>query len=86
MDKDYTVFIHGIDKAGIVVAQADGQPANGDYPTSYWLAGEVVRDSHSIQWPAQVDRIEVGLYDLASGARLHPAGEPGDAVIFPQSR
>ncbi|MHB1319446.1 MAG: hypothetical protein ACYCYF_12585, partial [Anaerolineae bacterium] len=47
-EADYTVFLHGADAAGMLVAQDDGPPARGVYPTSWWLAGDVIRDRHML--------------------------------------
>ncbi|HLB50461.1 MAG TPA: hypothetical protein VJL59_25855 [Anaerolineales bacterium] len=64
---DYTVFIHIVDSSGQAVAQADGPPLNGDWPTSAWQVNRAVIDPHSITIPASGDyRILVGLYDPAT--------------------
>ncbi len=61
---DYTVFIHIVDSSGRAVAQADGPPLNGDWPTSAWQMNRAVIDPHSIAVPASGNyRISVGLYD-----------------------
>ena len=72
--EDYTVFVHLVNTAGELVAQHDGQPVGGDYPTSFWDAGETVKDEHEIELPAGLApgeyRVQVGLYRPADGARL----------------
>jgi 4-amino-4-deoxy-L-arabinose transferase-like glycosyltransferase len=79
---DYTVFIHVIDSTGSTVAQADGPPANGDWPTSHWQAGFPVADTHSITIPSSGDyKILVGLYDPATVIPL-PAYRP-DGTEWP---
>jgi hypothetical protein len=61
------VFIHIVDSSGQAVAQADGSPVNGDWPTSAWQTNRAVIDPHSITIPASGDyRILVGLYDPAT--------------------
>lgn len=73
VDEDYTVFVHVLDEKGEVIAQADGQPRGGSYPTSVWDAGEVVDDLHEIPLEAGPEsrlRLEIGLYLLTSGERL----------------
>ena len=75
MDGDYTVFVHLRDQlTGDAIAQGDGPPVDGWYPTSLWTAGEVVEDEHAVSLPAQVPSgtydLVVGWYDLGSGARL----------------
>ncbi|HLG71134.1 MAG TPA: hypothetical protein VK009_11980, partial [Chloroflexota bacterium] len=71
--KDYTVFVHLVAADGKQVAQSDGQPGGGAFPTSLLAAGAEVPDLHILdvtQAPPEDYRLEVGLYDLASGARL----------------
>ncbi len=61
---DYTVFVHLVDAAGVTVAQADGPPQNGDWPTSAWQVGYPVVDTHPLIIPAPGQyRLRVGLYD-----------------------
>lgn len=71
--KDYTVFVHLVGPDGKLMAQHDGQPGSGAFPTSLLGPGVEVPDSHVLdvsQAPPGDYRLEVGLYDLASGARL----------------
>ena len=42
---DVTVFVHSLDSSGAILAQADGPPLEGHYPTSEWLPGKVVQDN-----------------------------------------
>lgn len=81
--EDYTVFIHVLDADGRIVAQADNQPRQGEYPTSLWQPGEVVRDSHRLSVPAGANQVRVGLYLLQTGQRLPIAGLPDDSVLLP---
>jgi hypothetical protein len=82
---DYTVFVHLLDAEGRTVAQHDGQPQGGAYPTSAWDRGEVVIDEHVLSpapgaarpLPAGSYRLEVGLYRLETGQRL-PLDSGGD--------
>ena len=71
---DYTVFIHLLDDAGTYVAGADGPPVGGSYPTSWWLPGDVILDTHQLALPAEIPAgrysIAVGLYDPLTGDRL----------------
>ncbi|MGH2593554.1 MAG: glycosyltransferase family 39 protein [Anaerolineae bacterium] len=87
-DADYTVFVHLRDTTGQLVAQADSPPQAGEYPTSFWDAGEVVADDRSLVIPAGVASGEyvvvVGLYQLLSGQRLIVAGrEPATEITLP---
>ncbi|MBI3914139.1 MAG: glycosyltransferase family 39 protein [Chloroflexi bacterium] len=74
MQDDYTVFIHLLDNNGAVRAQIDAQPRGGNYPTSIWDAGEVVRDDYVLNLPNDLApgdyRISLGLYQFPSLARL----------------
>jgi hypothetical protein len=79
LDRDYTVLVHAVGDDGTVVGQGDGPPLNGEYPTSYWGAGERLRDRHTITIerdapPGQVT-LYVGLYDPADDSRLPVSGE-----------
>jgi 4-amino-4-deoxy-L-arabinose transferase-like glycosyltransferase len=42
---DATTFIHLIGTDGRLLVQADRQPLNGQFPTSYWIPGQVVTDT-----------------------------------------
>jgi hypothetical protein len=61
---DYTVFVHLRNAAGTTVAQRDGQPLEGNYPTSHWQAGETVIDPFSLPVP---DDLPPGRYTLLAG-------------------
>jgi dolichyl-phosphate-mannose-protein mannosyltransferase len=81
--KDYTVFVHMLDAGGKQVAQNDSQPQGGAFPTSLLPAGFEAPDSHVLDvagLPPGDYRLEVGLYELASGARL--ATQKGDASVL----
>ena len=71
---DYTVFLHLRDDAGQLVAQADGPPLAGWYPTSWWAPGDWVVDDHSFTLPPTLSpgnyHLVAGLYDPLSGQRL----------------
>ncbi len=70
---NWTVFVHLITPNGKVIAQHDGPPGNGALVTSGWLPGDVVLDPHDMVVPSSstsyTGRLEVGLYDPASGKR-----------------
>jgi len=82
---DYTVFVHLLDRAGKRWAQHDAQPLGNLYPTSRWAAGEMVRDSHPLSFPADLPPgryfLQVGLYLPASGERL-PVSGGGDSCLL----
>jgi hypothetical protein len=72
--KDYTVFIHLVDETGNLLAQADGVPQNGRFPTTIWAPGEQVIDEHLLTLPPDLPvgtyQIRIGLYDAQSGQRI----------------
>jgi hypothetical protein len=72
--RDYTVFVHLVDSLGELVAQVDGPPLQGNYPTTFWTTGEHLRDVHYLTIPDHLPsdeyRLRVGLYGLETGERL----------------
>lgn len=80
---NYTTFVHVLDAQGNLVAQADGQPQGGSYPTSVWQAGEFVADEKVVElvgWERPL-RVVVGVYQLETGERLLLA-DGADAVTL----
>jgi 4-amino-4-deoxy-L-arabinose transferase-like glycosyltransferase len=78
----YTVFAQLVGAEPRPVAQGDGPPAYGGYPTTVWQAGDLVRDPHEIPVPVALPsaryRLIVGLYRPETGQRLAPlADAPG---------
>ena len=69
-DKDYTLFVHAVDAAGQPLGQADGEPHNGEYPTSFWGSGEVVIETRALTLTQPPARLVAGWYDRVTGARL----------------
>ncbi|GAB4277397.1 MAG: hypothetical protein Kow0080_28360 [Candidatus Promineifilaceae bacterium] len=71
----YTVFAQLLDENGVLIAQHDSLPANGRRPTTGWVTGEYVTDSHALVFKEGVAYtgpavVVVGLYDPQTGARL----------------
>lgn len=84
-DRDYTLFVHVLNAAGELIAQADGPPFGGEYPTTLWDAGERVRDSRALALPPGAATLRVGWYHAVAGERLpalRPSGQgwPDGAV------
>ncbi len=81
---DQTVFVHVRDATGAIIAQADGPPRGGLYPTGLWAAGEVVADPRwfpaSARPPAGDYALVVGLYDPDTGDRWPVAPGPARTV------
>ncbi|MBI4315823.1 MAG: hypothetical protein HY679_07795, partial [Chloroflexi bacterium] len=75
MDRDWSVFVHVVDDNGIVVAQRDTYPGMGLMPTRKWAVGQTLADTYVLMLPATTyapaaARLEIGLYDYATGERL----------------
>jgi len=74
LDRDVTSFIHigtGLsDSANI--AQRDGQPCQGLYPTSQWQVGDVIPDSFALIIPPDAPS---GKYPVAVGWYQYPSLE-----------
>ncbi|MBN1219055.1 MAG: glycosyltransferase family 39 protein [Anaerolineae bacterium] len=86
-DRDYTVFVHVRNATGEVVAQKDGPPAGGVYPTGLWDQGEIIKDQVSVPMEQlEPGRYEVvlGMYDLVTGQRL-AVKESSEGSILLQS-
>ncbi len=83
VDEDYSVFVHMLDANGQLVGQMDGQPLQGDYPTTWWSPGDVIVDKRSAPAVAPGEyRLLVGWYRLSNGSRLPLADGSGDSVTL----
>jgi hypothetical protein len=85
-DRDFKVFVHLVDSGGRVLAQFDGHPQGGDYPTSRWIPGELIEDTYPVLLPAELPpgpyRLFVGLYDEATMTRLPVSTDSEGRVIL----
>jgi mannosyltransferase len=91
----YTAFVHLLGaqynpaQANFLWGQIDRIPVEGRLPTSAWPAGQLIADPYAIpiqaNAPPGLYKIEVGLYDAATGTRLRVfdsnARDVGDAVV-----
>jgi len=72
--RDYLVSTYLVDEGGKVWPQSSRQALDGDYPTSLWEAGQVVRDRFDLvvdpETPRAVYEIKVGLYDKETKSYL----------------
>jgi hypothetical protein len=96
---DYTVFVHltgALNPAtpSPVWAQDDTRPGRGSYPTARWRAGETIIDEYRLTIPTDMPRgeyqIEIGMYNLETGARVRMTDATGapmenDRVLFERS-
>ncbi len=89
---DYTAFIHVLDASGTQIAQGDGPPLHGWYPSSAWEPGQVIADRRQITLPAGVDpsgvQVAVGLYTPSDGVRAPVVDAQGarqaeDRILLP---
>ncbi len=84
MDTPYTVFVHLLNAQNQVVASADASPGNGALPTTGWIAEEYIVDAHALALtdvPAGAMRIEIGIYDAATGARLKTSDGQDHVIV-----
>ena len=86
IEKDYKIFVHLIDASGRVLAQHDGVPADGSYPTSQWRAGDLVVDAHELKADTAPGTysLVVGMYDPATLVRAPVANSANDQVLLTQ--
>lgn len=81
----YHVFVHLVDETGRIVAQSDQIPAAWTRPTTGWLPGEYVVDTHSLSLPDDLPpgrlHLRAGLYNPATGERLMT--DSGDYAALP---
>jgi hypothetical protein len=67
-----------VDRAGRSVAERSGPLLGGTYPLADWLPGEVVRDSHLLSLPGEIQtgryRLRIDVQQVSDGA------EPGNPV------
>ncbi|MFC2030353.1 hypothetical protein ACFLWA_06455 [Chloroflexota bacterium] len=84
VERDYTVFVHLVDASGQMLAQHDGEPVMRLRPTHTWRAGDLVVDSHQLDWGradyAGPATLFVGMYDAESAQRLPMYGVDGERL------
>lgn len=76
---DYTRFVHLIEAGsdGEPLVQSDSPPRYGSYPTSQWIAGEVVTDSLSMP----LTDVPSGSYQLVVGFYSQPTPGQFDQLL-----
>jgi hypothetical protein len=83
-EADYTVFVHLVGADGRPLAQIDGPPLGGIYPTSFWDSGERLTDPYLLYIPPDLPPGEyellVGMYLLSTGVRLPVLGVDGQVL------
>ncbi len=87
--QDYTIFVHLLNPAdGALLSQDDRRPLDGDFPTTLWRPGDVMRTVHTLQL-SEAPRptlyiLEVGLYNWKTGQRLplFQDGQATDSAVY----
>jgi hypothetical protein len=83
----YTVFVQLLDADGRVLAQSDAQPVNWTRPTTSWVLGEFLDDTHTLTFGITdfvgVGRIIVGFYDANDNFRRVLTGDGADFAELP---
>lgn len=81
---DYTVFVHLFGpESPVPIVQNDAPPRGGAYPTSWWVAGEVVDETVTLSLqdvPPGEYRLAVGLYRPGTGERLPAFAADGTPI------
>jgi hypothetical protein len=71
---DYMVFLQLLAPDGTLIAQHDGLPQGGYWPTGQWVIDEIVVDRRGLDLPADLPagdyRLITGLYNPVNGQRL----------------
>ncbi|NLG48944.1 MAG: phospholipid carrier-dependent glycosyltransferase [Chloroflexi bacterium] len=88
MERNYSVYAHLFGRADEPVGQLNTYPGGGNYPTSQWVPGQVIRDR--IEVPVSDDplgptaaRVQVGVYDLETMENLPATDNQGQQVGRP---
>lgn len=92
-ERPLSVFVHLLGVFDIPVAMRATYTGLGTYPTTLWEPGRAFVETYRVDVPATASspdwlRVEVGLFDRATGARLPAAGDAadlnanGDAVVL----
>jgi hypothetical protein len=87
--QDYSIYLHLLDEDGTLIAQWDGQPLLGAFPTRFWRPGQSLLDFWPVHLPEDVPTgpavLRIGIYDPLSGDRLPVVidGVPaGDGLVI----
>jgi hypothetical protein len=84
-ERPLTVFVHLLDEQSNTVGYGDSEPGSGAYPTTGWLKGEYLADTHTVTFPPGAlkspVRLAIGLYDPSTGERLLSAGGEDQTVV-----
>jgi hypothetical protein len=87
-EESYTIFVHLIDTSNYPYVALDYTPLGGSTPTHLWipkwLPGQRMLDPYQLEIPDDLAPgtylIEVGLYEMTSGRRLHMSDLAGNLI------
>jgi hypothetical protein len=87
-EESYTIFVHLIDLANQPIVALDYTPLGGAAPTHLWipkwLPAQKYTDPYRLTIPEDLHPgtylIEVGLYEMVGGRRLHIADDAGNLI------
>jgi hypothetical protein len=87
-EQDLTVLVQLVGEDGIPLAQADGPPLAGDYPTSLWQPGIWIADVRELTIPEDISpgdyRLLTGFYDAQDPAYPRAEAFGPDGARYPQ--
>lgn len=76
MEQDLAISVRLVAPDGRLLAQDDNWPARGLLPTSQWLPGRLIRDTHYLAIPAEAANLPLSLvvvvYDSSTGQPVTP--------------
>lgn len=85
----YSVFVHLQDDEGELVANWDGEPLEGLYPTWRWWPGQLVVERRVLTLPVSLEagiyHLSAGIYDWRTGQRL-PVYQVREGRRLPEDR
>lgn len=85
--ENYMVFLHLVDAEGETIAQMDGVPVNGRYPTDLWVEGDMVDDHRMLDVPTDLSGpyyLHIGFYSPSTMERLPAYSPEGDRLLHDQ--
>ncbi len=80
LTENYVVSAFVLDADGILVAQFDSPPANGDRPTHSWKPGEVIYDPHVLQPSSERSTLTSGPYTV--GVKIYAIEPSGELEVY----
>ena len=63
-------YVHGLNERQALVAQNDGVPLDGLYPTSLWRKAQHIQSSFTLKLVDGVSQVAIGLYNPQDGKRI----------------